>query len=272
MGRPSLSICALLAVRDEGPRLRFLLPQLARLGVEVAILDNGSRDETPDLIAQHRSAPIVATQRVPFSGHLDLAELLKAKYALAEGLRHDWLVHYDADEWLEHADPAKSLCDAIAEAEAGGHVAINFEEFVFLPQPGEDWTGCDPLANARRYYFFAPSPHRLQRAWRRNRVRPDPAGAGHRLGVPADRIAPVSHTLRHFMVLSQEHAYTKYLHRTHHPAAVARGWHGNRLKFSRANLTLPASSPWLRQAAGGPLDRSRPCPLHFWQWPDAATA
>lgn len=36
-----ISICAVIAVRNESPYLKVLLPLLAKQGIDVAIIDNG---------------------------------------------------------------------------------------------------------------------------------------------------------------------------------------------------------------------------------------
>ena len=57
-----------------------------------------------------------------------------------------------------------------------GFNVINFDEFVFIPGgPEEDFAHRDFYREMLSYYFFAPQPRRLMRAWRND---PDTAQVG----------------------------------------------------------------------------------------------
>jgi len=263
-----LTICAVIAVRNEYPYLRVLLPLLASQQIDVVILDNGSTDGSKALYDLHKNQSVREVIDVPFTGVFALMELLEQKQNVYARLAHDWLLHHDADEILQHRNGTSSLRETIEEADREGYTALNFEEFVFVPEPASDYAGKNYLQAMKRYYFFAPHENRLNRAWKRTSAPSNTAGAGHRLEGERLLISPKNHTLRHYIMLSQEHAYKKYLNRQFHPDALKKGWHFNRISFTPENLQLPASGKPLQTTDPSqtlPLSRSAPSRLHFWQ-------
>ena len=134
----TLTICAIIAVRDEYQYLKILLPELARQAIDVAIVDNDSTDDSHQLYRQYRHHPVISVDRLPFRGAFSLSDQLEKKHEVCNRLGHDWIVHHDADEILEHRRASRTLRDAIEEADVLGYDIINFEEFVFLPRPGDD--------------------------------------------------------------------------------------------------------------------------------------
>lgn len=268
-----VSICAVVAARNDLQYLRVLLPLLASQDIDVAILDNESTDESHELYSTMRGKPIILTETLPYHNAFSLSDQLRAKQEIYNKLHHEWVIHMDVDEVLEHHEPGRSLRDAIQEADKAGFNVVNFEEFVFLPTPGTDYCGRDYYRELLRYYYFAPMPDRLHRAWRRDMFFDNIGSAGHRLAGKRLAIFPQNQIMRHYIVLSAEHAKNKYLHRTFSAEDLQRGWHGgrygNRLHFTQENLALPSTSPYLfelDQFDSKAFRRDSPAPKHFWMW------
>jgi len=271
--QPTLSICALLAVRNEAHYLRHLLPRLAGESIDVVLIDNGSNDDSAALYARHMGNPILQVVNLPYRGHFSLSEQLGIKQQVQDRLPHDWILHHDADEILEHRESGKSLRDAIEEADAAGANALNFEEFVFLPEPGAPTPPLADYSRHLRYYFFAPQSNRLNRAWKRRTPLSNHQSGGHCLAGDQLRLFPQNHILRHFIVLSQAHALEKYLHRTFDPRDLGYQWHGNRLSFTSDNLRIPRASPYLHTLPAPDSKafvRTAPASKHFWEWTDSS--
>jgi hypothetical protein len=267
--KKTVSICALIAARNEHPYLRILLPVLAEQNIDAVILDNDSTDGSQALYAAHTGAPILAVRHLPHRGVFSLTEQLVAKQHLAERLNYDWVIHQDADEILEHRADGRTLRDAIQEAHDRGHNAINFEEVVFLPGPDEDFAGRNYYQEMRRYYYFAPSPRRLNRAWKVASRLSNLAFGGHRLEGRKVSFAPENHILRHYIALSEQRAMAKYLSRTFADGDLAKGWHGNRVTINRENIRVPTESAYLLELPSGPSKAfrwDRPAPRHYWEW------
>lgn len=272
MAGQAVPICAVITARNEAACLRGLLPLLAAQAIDVALIDHGSTDGSAALYRQHQGSLIVALEHLPYTGVFSLKAQLAAKTKLMARLSHPWLVHLDADEWLEHRDGVGSLRACIEEAQAQGYNALNFEEFVFLPPPASTTPAANPQAHHHTYYYFAPHPNRLHRAFRRELAGASSAQGGHVLVSGALRLSPTSHVLRHYIGLSEAHLQRKYASRSFCPKEVAQGWHRSRLAIAPEALRIPRSSPYLRQlrAAGPPQwDRSCPARQHYWLWPQA---
>lgn len=263
-----VSICAVIAARNEYLYLRELLPYLASQKIDVFLIDHASTDGSDELYRLYAGNPIIGLEQLPWQGSFSLRKQLEKKALVIDGLTHDWVIHQDADEWLEHRDPGKTLRTAIEEAHADGLTALNFDEFVFLPRR-ERHDPCDAdYRGATRYYFFAPGPLRLQRAWARSPGFGSVGSGGHILSGPRISIAEPNHNLRHYIGLSQQHLWAQYLCRVF-DAGETLVWHQNRLGLTREQLTLPQSAPALRKLPdrfSKAFDRDHPVAKHYWEW------
>lgn len=264
-----LSICAVIAARNDKQYLRILFPLLAEQDIDVVILDNESTDDSNNLYSMYMGKPIISVQNIPYKGVFSMSEILLAKQNLFKKIKHDWVIHHDADEIMEHYQPGKSLRTAIEEADEFGYTALNFDEFVFLPEPYADYSTKDYFKQLLQYYFFEPQKNRLNRAWKRTSQLSNKQSGGHRLSGDSLLIAPSNHILRHYIVLSAKHALEKYLNRSFDSQDLAKGWHGNRVNFTKNNLLLPVKSDYLfrlKTYDSKGFFRTNPANKHFWEW------
>jgi glycosyltransferase involved in cell wall biosynthesis len=262
-----ISICAVIVARNEAPYLQYLLPYLAEQNIDVVIIDNESTDSSNKIYAAYANKPVIEVLTLPFTGVFSLPAAIAKKFEVYNKLSHDWLIHHDADEIMQHRESGRSLRNAIEEADATGYNALNFEEFVFVPNPGEDFTGEDYYKKITRYYFFEPSKNRLNRAWKRQ-LQVTTTG-GHRLLGSDIRVSVNSHILRHYIALGEEHSRNKYLHRKFAQESIARGMHKNRLNFTESNLRMPGESPFifkLDSVDSKDFCRKKSTTKHFWEW------
>jgi hypothetical protein len=262
-----LSICVVIALRNEVKYLETLLPILADQHIDVAILDHDSGEKSQKLYARYAGGPIVSVNHLRFNGIYSLNELLAAKNKIYKKLKHDWVIHHDSDEILDHRQTGKNLRNAIEEAHDQQYNVVNFDEFVFLPEAGR------PVENhytdILNYYFFEPRPLRLNRAWRRDMHFDNTMHGGHIMAGENVKIFPSNHIMRHYIVLSNEHAQKKYLQRVFGKAEIAKGWHRNRLTITAENIIIPAESPFIfRLPHYQSKDFRRDCPTkkHYWEW------
>jgi hypothetical protein len=153
---------------------------LASQGIDVAIIDNESADGSRSLYARFSPNPVILTESLPYRGFVSLRDQLEARRKIYARLPHDWLILHSPDEILEHRIRGRSLRDAIEEADVEGYNALNFDEFVFLPEPDRDLRGKDFYSEILRYYFFEPFRNRLNRAWKNGLGFDDPSSGGHR--------------------------------------------------------------------------------------------
>lgn len=262
-----MRIFAIVCARNELPYLQHVLPYLESEGIEVALIDNGSTDGTIEAVRSGLFPNVVHVEPFPYEGSFDLSRQLAIKSELAANLSADWLIHQDADEILHAPANWGGLRRHIEIADSRGFNVVNFNELVMLPATAgsEDF-----INNNNYYYFFEPRPLRLMRAWKKAANLTSKASGGHILNGEDVYVYPERMILKHFIVRSQDHAYRKYLNRTFSPADLARGWHRNRLGFTRENLFIPSSGIHLHHLSdpkGMPAKLPRPVARHFWDWP-----
>ncbi len=266
-----MRITAVLCVRNEARYLSVGLARLVAEGLDLAVIDNDSTDATPDILDAFGHA-IVHRSRLPYYGCFDLTAQLEAKQRVYRQVQADWFVHVDADEILQSPRRGESLRLGIERLDADWNV-VNFDEFVFVPKSAaENHEGRDYHDRMLHYYFFAPRPLRLMRAWKASAGLVQAEG-GHRLTGPGVRVAPENFLLRHYPLLSLDHARLKYPTRIFAPGDLAKGWHGNRLNVRADQIAFPPPHRLqsLRSADDKAFDRTVPWRRHFWepQAPDA---
>lgn len=261
---------ALICVRNEAVHIERCIRHFLESGCDVYLIDNDSTDGTLDLARQFLGHGVIDIQRLPWTGIFSLTKQLDAKRAIIEASRHDWVVHADADEWLVSPIEGQTLAEALSAADAEGYNVVNFHECVFVPLPGTDHYHDHYAETMRDYYFFQPFYPRLNRAWRRRAGINNLSTGGHVANGAQLNLSPHDLILRHYIVLSQDHANVKYLNRAFAAEDLASGWHGNRRNINADNLQLKTHSA-MRQLAQpsrhSHFDLSQPVALHFWEWP-----
>ena len=261
-----LRIVAVLCVRNELAHLPRVLDDFASQGIDVAVIDHGSDDGSREVLRSWLGRGVVAIEDMPWRGEFDLGEQLDVKNALVDRLDYDWIIHADADEWLHSPRAGETLRDGIERHDLAGCTAINFEEFVFLPEAGQEVRDCKrELCN---YYFFAPMTQRLMRAWKYSAGLNNVASGGHVLRGEHLVIAAEAFVLRHYIALSQTHVLAKYGTRVFSQRDLHRGWHHNRRELEASQLQFPDTSRLqsLPSWDSVKFDRSQPHTSHYWGW------
>ena len=190
------------------------------------------------------------------------------KAAIINAAKHDWVVHVDADEWLQSPTPGQGLLEGLSVADRSGANCVNFNEFVFIPLERENFYSPDYTKLMKNYYFFQPQYPRLMRAWKRMGGVSNIVGAGHRITGEDIKIHQVDFNLRHYIVLSEEHAQRKYVGRNFSKEDLECGWHRNRRGIKQEQLRLRRSE-WLRYVHdpdSSALETVSPTNKHFWEW------
>lgn len=262
---------AIVCARNEAIHIARCIDDLIRGGCDVCLIDHDSGDRTVELARRFLGRGLIGIERLPWSGRFSLTDQLEAKRAVARRSAHDWIVHADADEWLVSPVRGQTLIDAIRDADASGFNVINFHEIVFVPISSGAPCDGNYARSMDEYYFFQPRYPRLNRAWRRDAMLDNLPSGGHLAEGPNVRLSPHDLILRHYIVLSQEHARLKYLDRKFSDVDLDKGWHINRITIDARNLVF-RRHPALRRLPA-PLDHdkfdlSQPVASHFWEWPE----
>jgi len=263
-----MRVLAIIAAYNEERFIGGCLEHLFNQGLEAYLCDNGSTDATVEIAARHLGSGLRGIERIPRGGVFRWREILERKEALAAELPADWFMHVDADEEPLPPRSAGTLAQALAESDAQGFNAAEFDEFTFVPtRESSDHDHPDYRRTMRWYYPFAPGQPHLRRAWRRQPTRVDIAGTGgHVVRFPGLRVDPRRFRLRHYLFLSRAHVARKYGQRTYDPDELSRGWHGWRATLDAETLRLPGEHELRVAHRDDDLDPTAPRKTHCALW------
>ena len=267
---------AILAAKNEKRHISFVISSLINEGLDVVLLDDGSTDGTRELAEEFLGKGLLEIRTRPDQGVYDWTSVLKWKKKVGSEFAHKWLVHVDADEWLQHPQEGMTLFDLITEAEAEGANAVDFDEFTFIPKP-ELGLGENPRSTFRSYYWHRPNGFGYLRAWRKRVGLSNIRSGGHGLDAPflwargGIKIHSKKGILRHYPILNVEHLREKYGQRAFAQKEIDRGWHTDRLKLSDWSLSVIENQHIfiLDRPTSKNFNRSKPTDKHFWyeDWP-----
>jgi glycosyltransferase involved in cell wall biosynthesis len=260
-----VSAVAILCTRNEELHVRRCLACLIDEGLDIVMIDNDSSDRTRAYAAEFLGRGLLSIERLPWRGEFSLSDQLANKAEVIKGVPHDWIVHVDADEWLASPTSGETLREGMATADAAGANCINFDEFVFTPSRGESIEVNDYHRHLLTYYFFQPASPRLLR---KDAELDNQKHGGHSLnGTNICRFSK-DFILRHYIVLSESQAHTKYVGRRFSPEDISRGWHGNRTIITAENMILPPREKLkiLPDWTSKRFLKETVHKTHFWQW------
>ena len=265
-----MRVLALIAAWNEERFIAGCLEHLFAHGVEAYLCDNDSTDRTVAIAERYLGRGLRGIERLPRDGTFRWRRILERKAQLAAMLDADWYLHLDADEVPLPPRSAGTLAAALAEVDAEGCNAVDFDEFTFVPtleSPDHDHPNF--RRTMRWYYPFAPArPHRLI-AWKRQPERVElAASGGHVVAFPGRRIWPRRFGLRHYLFLSREHAVRKYGSRRYDADEVRGGWHGWRSSLRAEAVRLPHEVELRVADSDAELNPSEPRIEHCILWAD----
>lgn len=280
-----MRIVAILASYNEQKFIRACLEHYLQQGIEVYLLDNDSTDNTLEIAREYLGRNLIGIERIPRHGMYQWQKILMRKEQLADEIQADWLMHADPDEIRVAPTSAQTLAEAIAEVDQKGYNATNFMEYTFLPvRESPDHDNAEFQTTMRWYYPFAQRhPHRLN-AWKkqprrwpgikvfggeliRNRRWGVPsvnlrATGGHVVQFPGIRPYPVDFKLKHYIVLSLDHAIQKYVKKSFDPTEID-GSHGWRATAREHEFLLPSQSQMRLYTSDDALDPADPFVEHL---------
>ena len=281
----TMKIVAILASYNEQKFIRSCLEHYLEQGIEVYLLDNDSTDDTLAIAREYLGRNLIGIERIPRQGMYQWRKILMRKEQLADEIEADWLMHADPDEIRVAPNSTQTLAEAIADVDKQGYNAVNFMEYTFLPvRESPDHDNAEFQKTMRWYYPFAQRhPHRLN-AWKKQRRRWPGAkvlfselARNHRWKVPSVNLRdsgghvvqfhgihpyPVDFKLKHYIVLSLEHAIQKYVKKSFDPKEIA-GSHGWRATAKEHEFLLPSQSRMRLYKSDDELDASNPLTEHL---------
>lgn len=280
-----MRIVAIVTTYNESRYVRACLEHYRKNDVEVYILDNESTDETRDIINEYLNENVIALEVIPRRGYKDWKSMLCHKELIADKVKADWFMHADIDEIRLSFDSKYSLAQAVELVDKEGYNAINFLEYTFVPTlESPDHDHADFMQTMEWYYpFLQRYPHRVN-LWKRqskhwpglkakikdiykNRRLITPSvnlhsTGGHQVKFPDLKMYPVDFKMRHYPLVSRDHAIQKYVRIRNSPKAPA-GYHGWRGNIAEDNLILPSQSQLRKYTGDDQLDPSNPLTEHL---------
>jgi len=267
-----MNIVALLTIHNEERYLKRCLSHLHQEGINVCIIDNGSTDRSLEIAESFRDKNVIRIEHFPYPGYFAWKPILENAERLAGEIQADWFIQHDADEIRQAPSPFRSLVEGISHVDSNGYNAVNFDEFVFVPTEDDpDHEGGDYVKSMRYYYFFDRGRKRRINAWK-NTGQPVNLSkhGGHKVVFEDQRIFPASFILRHYVVLSRAHAFSKYYSRVYAENEVFQeGWHGKRARIQPGILRLPEPSQLKTVSQDNTWDRSDPKATHLFMPKDS---
>jgi glycosyltransferase involved in cell wall biosynthesis len=257
-----MRVIALLATYNEERFIGGCIEHLERQGINTYLIDNASSDSTIEIAKSYKS--LLGVEILPRDGVYRWQSILRRKEELGSTLDADWFMHVDADERFCPPGSNLTLADAFESISKKGFTAVNFDEFTFIPtveSPNHDHAEFEKTMEW--YYYFAPAPNRLMRAWKKQPAIDISSTGGHQIQAPEIKLYPVSFSMKHYLFLSREHAAQKYLSRRFDEAELKNNWHGWRARLTLAAIQLPIEKLLKRIKDNGTLDRSEPWMRHW---------
>src|SRR5687768_16603509 len=241
-----MKIVAILASYNEQRFIGACLEHYLQQDINVYLLDNDSTDDTIAIAKKYLGRNLIGIERIPRHGMYQWQKILMRKEELADEIEADWLMHADPDEIRVAPNSTQTLAEAFAEVDKKGYNAVNFMEYTFLPvRESNDHDNAEFQKTMHWYYPFAQRyPHRLN-AWKKQNRRWPGAKAflrelvrnhrlppsvnlrdsgGHVIQFPGIKPYPVDFKLKHYIVLSLDHAIQKYVKKSYDP--IETGAHG----------------------------------------------
>ena len=256
-----MRVVALLATYNEERFVGSCIEHLRQHGVETYLIDNESDDAT---VAIAETFDLAGLETASRRGVYAWRPLLERKEALAATLDADWFIHLDADEIRLPPRSGVTLARAIAEVDASGYNAVNFQELTFVPTleaPDHDHPRFQETM--RHYYAYSPGrPDRLN-AWKHRDTPVElAASGGHQVSFAGLHAYPQAFPMRHYLYLSAAHAVSKYVDRVYDPGEVESGWHRRRAALRAEDITLLSQAELKETHSDDDLDVSDPWSVH----------
>ncbi len=231
-------LTAIVTARNAEGTLERHLKHLHRNGARAVVIDHSSTDRTRTIAEALRDGPVCDIHTVPFDGVFDLTAQLRLKRDLIAASKEGWIIHADADEFLDAPD-GKRLSDLIEAWRDRDVWAAQCRELAFLPI-SEDETH-DSRSFEATMMMAVPlverdAKHRLFRSgvdlslWMET--------GGHSITADPARLAREVLALRHYIGLSLDDLRAQYLGRVFAHGDRMKRWHSTR-EAGQMNIVAP---------------------------------
>jgi|SRR5208282_2536759 len=198
-----------MAVYNESEILEQTISYMIEQGISLIIIDGGSTDGSLEIERRFIGKGVLGVHILAHE-HYRLSAVLREGLSRAAEQSPDWIVHVDADEFLESPMQNVTLAEALEEVGDQGYNLVQFNCFEFLLTE-QDHQSSEPNVRKRlRFYTWTGDFYFL--AWKHcvgiDLIR----SGGHKPIFPREikeRIFPTKFILRHYRFRSSEHGLRK---------------------------------------------------------------
>jgi glycosyltransferase involved in cell wall biosynthesis len=245
LGRAFPPLTAIVMARNAEGTLDRLLTHLHRHGAQAVVIDHASTDRTRAIAEARRDGPVREILAEPFNGVFDLTAQLRRKREVIAALPEGWVIHADADEFLDAPDGGR-LCDLVSAWKDRQILAAPCREMVFLPN--DEDSRHDPASFEATMTMAAPLVEHdpKQRLFRTGAdLTLWMATGGHTITTDPARLARTALPLRHYIGLSLDDLRAQYLGRVFAHGDRMKRWHTSRL-VGGVQITAPPTGTLAR--------------------------
>jgi glycosyltransferase involved in cell wall biosynthesis len=215
-----------MAVYNESDILEQTISYMIQQGISLIIIDGGSTDGSLEIERRFIGKGVLEI-------HILAHECYKLSAVLREGLGRaaaqspDWIVHVDADEFLESPMQNLTLAEALEEVDDQGYNLVQFNCFEFLLTEQDNQSS--DVRKRLRFYTWTGDFYFL--AWKHYVGIDLTTTGGHKPIFPREirnRVFPTKFILRHYRFRSSEHGLRKVFKERlprYAPEEREIGWH-----------------------------------------------
>ncbi len=230
-----LKIVGLMPVYNEADIVDQSIRYMIQQGIPLVVVDNGSTDGSLAIERRYVGRGVLKVRVSPPDPYYDVKKVLNEAYALALEYSPDWIVHVNADEFIESPYPKLTLAEAIRNEARFGYNMIQVNFFDFLLTERDYQSKVKDVRKRLRYYTWITDFH--FRAWKHYRGTNLVVHAGHKPVFPAgveEKISRFKFPLRHYKFRSVEQGMRKVFKERlprYSPDNLSKGWHVQYSKF-----------------------------------------
>jgi glycosyltransferase involved in cell wall biosynthesis len=221
-------VVATVRVYNEADIVDQVLGHLFEQRINFVVLDGGSQDGSVEIALSYKGRGLLE-HRIVVRDFLNLREDLECLIDMARKYSPDWILHNDADEFLEPSGVGRTIREAIGREDDRGFNIIQFDNFEFCLTE-KDYESKERDVR-RRLRFYTWSDDYRYKAWKYYPGATHRDSGGHFPIFPrgvGSRVSPRKFVMRHYRFRSPEGAMHKVFREKlprYSPEERSRGWH-----------------------------------------------
>lgn len=240
----NLTVLAIITLYNESDIIERNVKYLVKQGIDVHIIDNWSTDgsykKVKKLTTLYKGLTLERFPTTKAPRYYEWKKILTYIENIAHNSKHDWIIHYDSDEFREAPWPETSLYEGIKFVDSLGFNILDFTvlNYRFTKSTNNFSSKVDPLKYFK-YCEFANHPaHFIQvKAWKNTNQKVKLAkSGGHDVDFKGKHSFPLKFLINHYPLRSSKQARKKLFEDRFprfSPKEVKSGWHSHYNKYKQ---------------------------------------